>query len=560
MQFNYRYYGGSQVSSSAHATALQFAPDTLRDPTYFVADLAKHIPFREAISALHQVVVSDLGYKPKERGDYQAWLKAHENALLAEFMAQKDVLKERIEILNRELGDLRQQSAEIMAPFYKARRKYFRYLFTHDYNAWVVLDPVISVHPDEVSFECFSLDESSYGRLSCSLNVFKEIAQFACGTTNIDYSDGLYAEFQKIRDYKRTAFQIDPGGFEVATAQEELFSENKIDLPESWVRGFLQVSAAMNLPMKTIVLHPLDIHNFCFLLRRRKEKMGPRSMRFVLKPDGPVRVVFEPWNIEVECPRSVYRGSTYEEIRIWGRRRIHILERLIPIAARFELHLLGTGMPSFFVAHMEEMSFTLGLPGWTANDWSRMGNFDLMAPRAQVDDITKGRVFKALKAQWFASADALADSLKLDPDKVLGALRLYTQAARVMYDLNKKVFRVRELSREPLPFDTLRYASEREAKADRFMRANLVALTRQDLQEGQLSLDGTVMDNAVQYEPRITIDADQRLVQGECGCHFYVHHKLYKGPCEHMLALRMQHYADRAPRTRRPISNALNGA
>ena len=547
MQFNYRYYGSSQISSSAAATAMHFAPDTLRDPTYFVAQLDKHIPFREAMGALHQVVVSDLRFTPRDREDYQAWLKENEAELLAGFMAQKDALKEKIDALGNELKDLRDQSAEIMAPFYKARSRYFRYLYTHDYNAWLVLDPVISVHPDELFFECFSLDESSYGRLSCSLNVFKTIAHVACGTTNIDYSDGLYAEFQKIRGYKETRFQIDPDGFEVATTHEEAFTENKIDLPESWVRGFLQVSAAMNLPMKTISLHPMDIHNFCFLLRRRKEKTGPRSMRFLLEPGQPVRVVFEPWNIEITCPRASYQGDTREEIRIWGRRRIHILERLIPIARRFELHLLGTGMPSFFVAHMDDMTFTLGLSGWTANDWSRIGNFDLMAPRAQVDDITKGRVFQALKKTWFASADTLARDLALDRSQVLGALALFTQSGRVMFDINKKVFRLRELSREPLPVDQLRYTSEREANANRFVQANLVTVIQKNMQADRLSLGGTVLDNAVAYAPSITIDGDQRLVQGHCTCHFFVHNKLFKGPCEHMLALRMQHHMDRSP-------------
>jgi len=546
MQFNYRYYGSSQISSSAAATAMHFAPDTFRDPTFFVADLDNHIPFREAMGALHQVVVSDLRFTPKDREDYQAWLKESESELLAGFMARKDTLKEKIDALGSELKDLRDQSAEIMAPFYKARSRYFRYLYTHDYNAWLVLDPVISVHPDELFFECFSLDESSYGRLSCSLNIFKNIEQFACGTTNIDYSDGLYAEFQKIRDYKETRFQIDPDGFEVATTHEEAFTENKIDLPESWVRGFLQVSAAMNLPMKTITLHPMDIHNFCFLLRRRKEKTGPRSMRFLLEPGQPVRVVFEPWNIEIVCPRASYQGDTREEIRVWGRRRIHILERLIPIARRFELHLLGTGMPSFFVAHMDDMTFTLGLSGWTANDWSRIGKFDLMAPRAQVDDITKGRVFQALKKTWFASADTLARDLALDRSQVLGALALFTQSGRVMFDINKKVFRLRELSREPLPLGQLRYASEREANADRFVQANLVTVTQKDMQADRLSLAGTVLDDAVTYTPSITIDADQRLVQGHCTCHFFVHNKLFKGPCEHMLALRIQHHMDRS--------------
>lgn len=546
MQFNYRYYGSSQISSSAAATAMHFAPDMLRDPTFFVAHLDRHIPFREAMGALHEVVVSDLRFTPRDREDYQAWLKAHEAELLAGFMAQKDTLKEKIDALGSELKGLRDQSAEIMKSFYKARSSYFRYIYTHDYNAWLVLDPVISVHPDELFFECFSLDESSYGRLSCSLNVFKNIEHFACGTTNIDYSAGLYAEFQKIRDYKKTRFHIDPDGFEVATTHEEAFTENKIDLPESWVRGFLQVSAAMNLPMKTIALHPMDIHNFCFLLRRHKEKTGPRSMRFLLTPGQPVRVVFEPWNVEIMCPRASYVGNTQEEIRIWGRRRIHILERLIPMARRFELHLLGTGMPSFFVAHMDDMTFTLGLSGWTANDWSRIGNFDLMAPSAQVDDITKGRVFQALKKTWFASADTLARDLVLDRSQVLGALALFTQSGRVMFDINKQIFRLRELSRQPLPVNQLRYASEREANADRFVQANLVTVTQKDVQTDRLSLGGTILDNAVAYTPSITIDADQRLVQGHCTCHFFVHNKLFKGPCEHMLALRMQHHMDRS--------------
>ncbi len=264
-------------------------------------------------------------------------------------------------------------------------------------------------------------------------------------------------------------------------------------------------------------------------------------MRFLLKPDQPARVVFEPWNIEINCPRSIYKGGEEAEIRVWGRRRVHILERLIPISDRFEVRLLGTGLPSFFVAHMDDMTFTLGLSGWTANDWSRLGNFDLMAPRADVDDLTKTAVFDALKKEWFASADALAGSLGLKRDLVLGALALYAQNGRVMYDMNKNVFRARELSREPLPADRLRYSSEREANANRFVDAGLVSITRREVADGDLSLAGSMMDNAVLYKPRVVIDADQRMVQGSCSCHFYARNKLYKGPCEHMLGLRLKH-------------------
>jgi hypothetical protein len=67
-------------------------------------------------------------------------------------------------------------------------------------------------------------------------------------------------------------FQVDPSGFEVQTTAEDTFKELKIDLPDTWVRGFLQVSSAMTLPTVSFDLHPMDVHNLCFVLRRNKEK------------------------------------------------------------------------------------------------------------------------------------------------------------------------------------------------------------------------------------------------------------------------------------------------
>ena len=312
---------------------------------------------------------------------------------------------------------------------------------------------MITVHPDEVFFECFSQDESSYGRLGASYEVFKNIEEFACGTTNIDYSAALYDEFQKIRSYKTTLFHIDPSGFEVQTTNEKSFKEVKIDLPDSWVRGLLQVSSAMSLPAIRFDLHSMDIYNLCFVLRRHQEKFEPRGMRYCLKPGEPVRVVFEPWNIEVVCARSPYLGSAENEIRVWGRRRLHILERLIAIAKKITVRLLGTGMPSFYVADLGDMSFTLGLPRWTANDWAQYGNFDLMAPRADADEWTE-----------------------------------------VTYDT-----------------------------------------------AGSILLQGNVRDKGRIYNPSLTVDTDERIFQTKFTCNWHQQNKIYKRPCERILALRMQH-------------------
>jgi hypothetical protein len=538
MNFVHRYFGATAASSDASSTTLGFAPDVLRAPTYFVGKVAKHLPFREAISALHHVVVSDLRFRPKDRSAYFAWLQANEQQLLAEALASKEDIRGRIEGLRRELQTITTQASTLMAPFYKAQKRYFDYLYKENRDAWFVLDPVITVHPDEIFFECFSLDESSYGRLSCDHDVFERIDDMACGTTNIDYSHALYDEFQKIRSYRDTALTIDPGGFEVRTADEAAYREDKIELPDSWVRGFLQVSSAMTQPAHVVDLHPLDMHAILSRLAARRERHGPRSLRFLLEPGKPVSILVEPWNERLTFRRSIYRGAAATEVRLWGRRRLAILQRALPLARNVRLHLLGTGLPSFAVVDFGGVRFTLGLSGWTANDWSRAGQFDLLAPRTQVDQPTAERVLAVLAARHFATAEAIAVDTGLDRTVVQGALGLHVQAGRAMYDLDKGVFRLRELARDPLPMGTLRFASPQEEKADRFVAARLVTIGSVQRRDGRRTVTGEVMDNGKVQKPAIGVDDDDRLVEARCDCGFYGHNRLTRGPCEHMLALR----------------------
>jgi len=538
VEFNYRYAGKSSASSDSASTDLSFAPDTLRPPTYFVGQLNQKVPFREAISALHDVVVSDYRFKPKDSSEYKRWLAANEQQLLAEFIEKKGRLTKEVDGIKSRLSQMNQQADEVLQPFYRARKQYFDHIYVHNRDAWYLLDPVISIHPDEIFFECFSDDESSYGKLSASHNVFTNVGEKANGTTNIDYSDGLYQEFQKVRSYKRTTLAIDPGGFAVKTGDDAGFDEKKIDLPDSWVRGFLQVSSAMTMTMITFELHPMDLHNLIFVLRRRKERVGPRSLRYVLEPGKPVRIVLEPWNVEVACPRSIYPGNEPRQVRTWGRRRLYTLERLIPVAKKFTVHLLGDGMPSFYVADLGDLSFTLGLSGWTANDWTRVGNFDLLAPRGAVDEFTLRRVYDALAQSWCETSASLARRLHIDESVVKSALSACSQKGQVLFDLASGLYRHRELSREPLPLAQLRFSSEQEAKADRFVGANLVKVERKERTPEGMRIAGSIMDNAVKYQASVVIDDDQRLRDAACQCYFWNTNRLRKGPCEHMLALR----------------------
>jgi hypothetical protein len=545
MLFEHRYSGSSGVQQGDASTAMSFAPDTLREPTYFRGDVRKQVEFREAISALHDVVTSDLRFVPKDRTAYLAWREQQSYIDLAQITASQQRLSTEIGELQRELSALEARSADRRTAFYAARQKYFDHLYRRDKELWFKLDPVITVHPDQVFFECFSRDESSYGRLAASYEVFEQLGDRACGTTNIDYSEKLYGEFQKIRSYKTTTLDVDPGGFNVQTSMEEHYREVKIDLPDSWVRGFLQVSAAATLPAHVVELHPMDVHNLCFVLRRNKELFGPRSLRFQLQPGEPVSVVVEPWGTKLACPRSRCLdsgpGGGVAEIRVWGRRRLFILERLLPRARRVRLFLLGTGMPTFWVVDLGDLSFTLGLSGWTHNNWSEAGNFDLMAAREEVDSVTQARVFDELGKRWLATPEELAAATGLAAPIVASALAGWVQAGRAIFDLDRGVYRKRELTREPLPIEKLRFANPREERAAELLHRAKISVDTADAAGGGLHLVGRIKDRGRTFAPDLTFDADRRLVAGECSCDYFIRNRLHKGPCEHMLALRAAH-------------------
>ena len=113
MIFNYKYSGSSSVQSTSKSTDMSFAPDTLREPTFFRGTLHKNLPFREAISALHHVVVSDLRFKPKDREEYKAWAAEQEQIYLEQMMVEAGAAEVKAKTLRLELNDLNKQASDL---------------------------------------------------------------------------------------------------------------------------------------------------------------------------------------------------------------------------------------------------------------------------------------------------------------------------------------------------------------------------------------------------------------------------------------------------------------
>src|SRR5437868_1678990 len=83
----------------------------------------------------------------------------------------------------------------------QAQQAYYSWMMRNDPMALCILDPIISVHPDEVCFEVFSKDEGSYAKLGIHRDAFAVEGTPVYGTTNIDFSAAMHESTQQMRSY-----------------------------------------------------------------------------------------------------------------------------------------------------------------------------------------------------------------------------------------------------------------------------------------------------------------------------------------------------------------------
>jgi hypothetical protein len=543
VELSVAYQGQSAVVSSAAGIAVSLAPNLRRDRVSFEGVLRRPIRFREAISALHDIVVSDLRHDPKDRtahDAYRADQKSREDALrrtvtnearkaIDEAMPQRD---------DRYIADLDKRYRRLRRTYWDARTDYANFLRRHDRELWRLLvpcDPVITVADDCLFFECFSVDESSYGCLTVDRAAFANDRDVAKGTTNIDYSWALYEHFQSLRSYRETRFVIDPSGFEVHIGERGDYREEKIPVPPSWLRGFMKLQAVMSLPSRRVPISREGLYNVLAFLTRHRARRSPRAVRFELEPGKPVAIVLEPWERRIVMHGTPYEGPRPETIRIWGRDRLVVLARLLPIVDEAEVYLLGTGLPSFWSVRMGEMRLLLGLSGWTTNAWTGTAAIDQLAPPAQPNAALMGDIasaFQAKPAQTFAAIRAKTGA---PAPQVAAGLNQLAQFGQVIHDLHAGLFRWRQIMPVSLSAELIGPEDPETAGAKSLVAARKAHLTV-DLRRpnGLRLLEGKVGDRPVS----LLLDADGRMLRGKCTCSYHYTGCLRRGPCRHLQSLR----------------------
>ena len=508
------YAGVSQMDNEGEQPRLRLYGNLKREPVFLDGVVKDPIRFREALAAIYAVVGSDFRYVPKDRTAYNAYRR------------------------------MKNQTANLGA--WQAQQAYFDWLARNDPYAFCILDPVISVHPDKVFLEVFSKDEGTYANLSVDLEAFDLKSKPTFGTTNIDFSQTLFQAIEQFRSFRETRITIGQQAVEVKTTDKEKVIEKKINVPDSWIRGFLQVQSSAMLPRHSFKMKPMDLYNLLRHLRMNKDIKGKRrGILIELVPGEPPRMVLEPWGTVIECGAGIYTGKQSKVIRVWGRRRLMLLRRMLPLVDEVEVHLTGSGLPSFWVLRAGQMTFTFGLTGFNASNWSQAVNFDLLLPREPSETGELKKMVKHLSKSWSGDRAELAKATQADAEKMLSQLQQGCQDGQLMFDIADNVYRLRPLTSEPLKLEKYEFRNRHERSAhDLVLRKGAVRIESENRIHGAgLELVGhaKVNEDRREYRTQLLISEEGFVSRAECTCPMFRQQGLKAGPCSHLIALRMAH-------------------
>ena len=311
--------------------------------------------FREAVSALHDVVISDLRYQPKDRSAFETYLK--------ELKKAKTPPPGGTGVHHRQ-GDGRvprgtpqgigKSLQQLQKVYWDARLKYSVFLQEHDPGLLRLVmpcDPVVTVAPDVLFFECFSADESSYACLTVQRDAFTaEQTWSSASPTSI--TPGRFTSTS--RNCGATGKRTSPSTRPASRCRRRgRRSPRGEDRPAAnWLRGFMQLQSAMSLPMRRVPLNREALYNLLSHLKgtRRGEPRGPCASSCA-GPAGGDRAGAVRGTDRRSTTRRLRRPQRGSHSRL-GPRPAAGIGPAAAAARRGGGLPAGTGLPSFWVMRM----------------------------------------------------------------------------------------------------------------------------------------------------------------------------------------------------------------
>lgn len=364
-------------------------------------------------------------------------------------------------------------------------------------------DPVVTSNGDRLRFESFSACAGVYARLDV-LPPALDGAILSPGTTNVDVNPPLRAALARVGGGQSMHLAV--GRDVTVTTADATVTEEKVPLPDRWLKGFAEVQVAGSGQVPVLEVGATEARRF---MRSLPRSTGARSAPLWAVPAGRgLRLTGAPG------PAAVCLA---------GPERLRVLEPLLRFATGLRGYApadgdAGRAAASIWELTLDDARLVVTLSPEVSRGFSGEGGVlrDLADPASVAD---ADQVAAMLAYEPRIDVLAMAEATGLPPARVLRALGRLGAAGRVGYDAAEGAYFHREL-----PYD----AEALEAMHPRLVDARALAAA------GAVTADGDrfrVRSGDVEYVVRPTATGYR------CTCPWYGKHRDDRGPCKHVLAV-----------------------
>jgi hypothetical protein len=355
------------------------------------------------------------------------------------------------------------------------------------------LDPLVTASGDRLRFESFSACNGVYARFDL-LGDGVEGGEIGFGTTNVDINQPLRNALARVGRTDLLHLQVGDDAL-AASSLDETHVEEKVRLPDCWVRGCAEVPSIAARMEPALALHGPAIPRLLGLL--------PSGM-----PPGPTLYLLTVGAVVRATPQRL-PGS----IPVTGTARLGAAARIARHATTLTVHV-GPHATSAWVFEVPGGRLTLLLsPGPYRGFSGEGGLLTLLAEPAA--ELAGGRLLAHLGWAPAIDADRLARATGLSAAEIEAGLAWLTACGRVGYDLTEQTYFHRDL-----PVD----AAQVLRRSPRLVQA------RRLVERGAVTADGRgwiVQGAHDRY----------RVLDDRCSCRWEIEHQGSRGPCKHVLAV-----------------------
>ncbi|MDR1136168.1 MAG: SWIM zinc finger domain-containing protein [Clostridiales Family XIII bacterium] len=376
-------------------------------------------------------------------------------------------------------------------------------------------DPVLSAQRDRLRAECFSACNGVYARLDLLESGFD--GQIELGTTNVDIGKELRAALTQIKQADKLHVNIGNDGFTATPINKtdgnithlgKRVHERPVQMPDRWVRA-LGNAAEIHHRMNPI-----------FTLN------GPQAQAFVASLPSATGKAQSGWLIYSPTGVKLTPRRSSDAAFISGLHRLSAFKRLLTNITGMTFYMAADGTPGALMAEalLPGGRLTLSLTAESWQGYSGEGSLlESLAKQEVLEDaesICSDLAFNAaidetmFERQW-----------DMSKDRIQTALGLLAVSGKLGYDAHDNAYFHRELPDDPgrVLKDNPRLAAARK----------LVDAVK-SIGDHRWEVCSGDVDYPVFYDPAQGVEG------AKCACTWYLNHQNSRGPCKHILAVKLR--------------------